>query len=370
MAMVLSLRTVRIALVASTLVGLMLTCGLQSAFGGTGAQRAFAAKLENTERSVAAARTKLDAPGSGIVGQSRAVGAKSASLAKSAGSLSDADVAELSASGIDASQRVSAVSAEIADLLADPRLAQLLDAESLAKVDASLIAARRSLQLVTVELNPSLVLWNTLGSASEIVSSPVGGAGTLTIPGASFVAGRFGGAVRVPADRDDQSQQLRFGDYVITPEGTIELWFKQDGYNTVNGQPDDGRFHSFWSPDVSPYDVRGASLLTYQVPGEGWHFDVWDGTNYVRNTVFPDIAAGQWHHVAFTWSSSGSYSEVYLDGVLLNRVEQTLDIAAPVYLPLQFGFDWDANNRGANSVLDDLKVWSEPKNDFSDRFTE
>jgi hypothetical protein len=121
---------------------------------------------------------------------------------------------------------------------------------------------------------------------------------------------------------------------------------------------------------VRPYETRGASLLTYQVPGEGWHFDIWDGTNYVRNTIVPDIAAGEWHHVAFTWSSSGSYTEVYLDGVLLNRVEQTLNIAAPLYLPMQFGFDWDANDRGATSVLDNLKVWSEAKTDFSDRFAE
>ena len=313
---------------------------------------------------------KLDNLNNGIDGQSRAVEAKSASLADLSASLSDADVAELSASGIDASQRVSAISAQIADLLADPRLAQLLDGDRLATVEARLTAARASLRLVTVELNPTLVLWNTLGSATEISSGPVGGAGTLTIPGADFVAGRFGGGVLVPPDRGDQSEQLRFGDYSITPEGTMELWFKQDGYSTIDGQPDDGRFHSFWSPDVSPYAVRGASLLTYQVPGEGWHFDIWDGTNYVRNTVAPSISADEWHHVAFTWSSLGSYTEVYLDGVLLNRVEQTLSIVATVYLPLQFGFDWDANDRGATSVLDNLKVWSEAKADFSDRFTE
>ena len=221
-----------------------------------------------------------------------------------------------------------------------------------------------------MDLNPSLVLWNTLGSAVELGSSVVGGPGTLTIAGASFVAGRFGGGVFIPPNRADRSEQLRFGDYSVTPAGTIEIWFNQDGYDTVSGQPNDGRFHSFWGPDVDPYVTRGASLLTCWVTGEGWHFDIWDGTNYVRNTVTPDIAAGDWHHVAFTWSSDGSYTEVYLDGALLNRVDQPLSIAGPVYLPMQLGFDWDADDRGVTSVLDNLKIWSEPKTDFSDRFTE
>ena len=251
-------------------------------------------------------------------------------------------VAELSASASDVSERIAAVSEQISGLLADPRLAQILSPQSLSQVRADLNASLTSLRLVTAEVNPSLVLWNTLGSAAELGSSAAGGPGTLTIPGAGFVAGRFGGGVFIPPDRGDQSEQLRFGDYSLTPDGTIELWFRQDGYNTVSGQPDDGRFHSFWSPDTYP-TVRGAAVYTYQVPGEGWHFDIWDGTNGVRNTVTPDIAAGEWHHVAFTWSSSGSYTEVYLDGVLLNRVEQTLNIAAPLYLPMQFGFDWDAN---------------------------
>jgi hypothetical protein len=213
-----------------------------------------------------------------------------------------------------------------------------------------------------------LVLWNTLGSMAEVGSSAVGTPGTLTIAGAEFVTGRFGGGVLIPASRADPSEQLRF-DYTLTPEGTIELWFEQQGYTTNGGQPDDGRFHSFWSPDIRPYETRGASLLTYQVPWEAWHFDIWDGTDSIRNTIAPTIAPGEWHHLAFVWSSAGDYSEVYLDGTLVNRREGTLEVA-PTYLPLQFGFDWDSNERGVTAVLDNLKIWSFAKTDFSDRFME
>lgn len=361
-----SIRAIRSILVVITVVGSMIAAGSLAAVGGPGQQQAFLAQLTNTERTVAAAQADLDNLSPAIVGQAYALAAQSASLAVATAALSDADLVELSSTGVNA--RVAALSAAISDLVSDPRLAQILNTHQLASVVASLAAAQTSLQVASDELNRFLVLWNTLGSMAEVESSAVGEPGTLTIAGAEFVAGRFGGGVLIPPSRADQSEQLRF-EYEITPEGTIEFWFKQEGYNTNTGEPDDGRFHSFWSPDIRPYEARGASLLTYQVPGEGWLFDIWDGTNYVRNITAPNIAAGEWHHLAFTWSSAGDYTEVYLDGVLLNRRESNFEVA-PAYLPMQFGFDWDANDRGATAVLDNLKIWSVAKADFSDRFTQ
>jgi hypothetical protein len=360
------IRAIRTALVAVALVGSMIAASSPAAIAGPGQQRAFLAHLTNTERAVAAAEAKVEHLSPAIVGKAHALRAQAASLASAAASLSDDDLIALSATDVNA--RLAALSVTITDLVSDPRLAQVLNADQLAAVTADLTSAQTALQGSTDEINRLLVLWNTLGSMAEVGSSAVGTPGTLTIAGAEFVAGRFGGGVLIPASRADQSQQLRF-DYTLTPEGTIELWFKQEGYTTNGGQPDDGRFHSFWSPDIRPYETRGASLLTYQVPWEAWHFDVWDGTDSIRNSIEPTIAAGEWHHLAFTWSSAGDYSEVYLDGALVNRREGTLGIT-PTYLPLQFGFDWDSNTRGVTSVLDNLKIWSVARTDFSDRFTE
>ncbi len=361
-----SIRALRSILVALALVGSMIAAGAPAAAGGPGPQQAFLSHLANTERTVTAAQAKLDALSPAIVGKAHALAAQSAALATATASLSDADLVELSSTEVNA--RVAALSAAISDLVSDPRLAQILTTDQLTAVTASLATAQTALQVASEELTRLPVLWNTLGSLAEVESSAVGEPGTLTIAGAEFVAGRFGGGVSIPPSRADQSQQLRF-EYSITPEGTIELWFEQEGYNTNGGAPDDERFHSFWSPDIRPYETRGASLLTYQVPGEGWHFDIWDGTNYVRNTTTPNITSGEWHHLAFTWSSAGDYTEVYLDGTLLNRTNSTFEVA-PAYLPMQFGFDWDDNDRGATSVLDNLKIWSVAKTDFSDRFTE
>lgn len=39
-------------------------------------------------------------------------------------------------------------------------------------------------------------------------------------------------------------------------------------------------------------------------------------------------------------------------------------------MPLQFGQDWDSNDRGITSVLDNVKIWSVARSDFGDRFVE
>ncbi len=356
-------------LVALPLLALLLALGVPTALAGPGQQRSFLAHLASLENAVVAAQTTLDGAGSGLTGRLQAVGAESATLEASAANLTEADRTALDEAGADVAARVEALSDAVAALLADPRLADLVPPSRVADLEAALSAALESLDVVAEVVTPSLVLWNSLGSAEELATSRIGGPGTLTLPGAAFVPGMFGDGVYVPEHRDDATQMLAFTDYLMTPDGTLEFWFKQEAYTTSSGQPDDGRFHSFWSPTIAPSGVLGGYLLNYQVPWEGWHFDISDGTGYVRNTVYPDLAPGQWYHLAYAWSSSADFTEVYLDGVLLNRVEAPLSLPGPVPMPLQFGQDWDSNDRGITSVLDDVvKIWSVARSDFGDRF--
>lgn len=353
--------TTRRIVCVCALIGGLFSAGLSPSAAGTGEQQAFLASLSSLERAVAMAQAKVTDGSPGVVGLTAAIGADAQTLTSRAQSLTAQDLAELVASGTQAAERVAAVTGELAALLDDPRLAQILSPAQLSAVTSTLTTSLSDVRATTTELNPGLVLWNTLGSTAELAASVAGGPMTLTIPNAEFVAGHTGGGLSVPSDRADDSQRLLYPGYQLTPEGTIELWFLQNGYATNGGEPDDGRFHSFWSPDVRPYETYQGSLLTYQVPEEGWHFDVWDGDgHYVRNTVYPNVTPGEWRHLAFAWSSSGDYTEVYLDGHLLGRAESEFDIT-PSTLPLQFGFDWDSNGRGVACVLDELKIWSEAK---------
>jgi hypothetical protein len=78
-----------------------------------------------------------------------------------------------------------------------------------------------------------LVLWNKLGSKTEIYESEVGPSGTYSGEGGRFVEGRFGGALSGTAKEVHYQQPalVTFPKEVIsTDAGCVEVWAKLDDF--------------------------------------------------------------------------------------------------------------------------------------------
>ena len=228
-----------------------------------------------------------------------------------------------------------------------------------------------------------LVLWNRLGSQSEIENSEIGLDGTYG--GGDFVEGVFGQAYQV--DYDDTDYLVTFPKEVVTPfAGCIEFWARiQDlpeqigvaearpiffklrdgivsylvGFNANDGCGNGGLVGQ------AGHDITtgsgGAGAWRYdQVLGEGqveaWHHYalVWDemtiagvddGTRRIALFLDGELESGRWRewHNPYFADITGGQLEI---------------------LALYDGF-------GAGSVaIDNLKIWNYAKTTFCDRFVE
>ena len=76
-----------------------------------------------------------------------------------------------------------------------------------------------------------LVYWSTLDSAEAITNPKVGQSGTCS--DATFVEGKKGSALRVPADIASAVARLPLPDGLPAASGCIEFWAKIDGGSTT-----------------------------------------------------------------------------------------------------------------------------------------
>jgi hypothetical protein len=154
------------------------------------------------------------------------------------------------------------------------------------------------------------LLLNFDGSASG-----ANGENAAAASGVSYTAGHFGQALALA---ESGSLYYARADTLPLSEGTWELWLapRADGNDPVYADPD-----------------RWQVLLYYEAPDGDNLFIVQDndsGVLYAGGTVngewesaYSSAAttrgwrAGQWHHVAFTFSATGNFMRFYVDGALV-----------------------------------------------------
>ena len=231
-----------------------------------------------------------------------------------------------------------------------------------------------------------LVLWNRLGSQTEIENSEIGLDGTIT--GGGFGTGMFGGAYRADFTQDLQASFPK--EVVPFDAGTIEFCGRIEGFTT----------NMYWGPNP-----RFIQLLD-GVRGQ-WHVEL-NGNNgvglggitaaagqFVAGTggfFFPNLVpyeqflgvgqAEDFHHYALVWDKNGIPGVdngtrkvvVFLDG----QLDSMGFIGGPDILPIIGGQldliligDGQAPTQGTEvALIDNIKIWDFAKIDFSDRFVE
>jgi hypothetical protein len=144
--------------------------------------------------------------------------------------------------------------------------------------------------------------------------------------GASFVPGRFGSAVTAAPGgilSYPQAGNVSFAD------GTVEMWVapQYDGDNAVYavtpGTPQaQVLFHSFWG------GIGGELILAIGTNDGGVpYFYVGAAGVYAGYQQASGIAgwkAGEWHHLAFTYSTANGRLRIYVDGALADETDAAI----------------------------------------------
>jgi hypothetical protein len=229
-----------------------------------------------------------------------------------------------------------------------------------------------------------LILWNRLGSESEVKNSRVGLGGKRDA--GRFVEGRFGQGIEL-------NMKEPFGvtfpaEIVPASAGCIEFWAKlvgfpatiTQGYNPSlirSDTPEGGGFHLFFAPNDGA--ANGGLCIKSRL---GWAgtgpFGSWSYAGSLKSAK-----AGDWHHYAIVWNGVGNIPNVadttrkisvFVDGQLNTTTSNKSpeeQLFAPGNAP-RFGFIGFPTDAipGASIVFDNLKIWNYAKTDFNDRTDE
>lgn len=192
---------------------------------------------------------------------------------------------------------------------------------------------------------PQLALFhlnNSLDSTSGI--APSESAGT------SFLPGKFGEAVTIAAEG---SLNYPAAGHLSLEDGTVEMWVapQYDGTNPVYMSPNQVLFL---------YDFGGAkgNLVLAIATNNGTsqpYFFVGAVNNYAGYAAVSGISAwkaGQWHHLAFTYSSALGRLRIHVDGALAAETD------AKIKFPLgpktfSIGSGW---GNASNFAVDEVRI--------------
>ena len=241
--------------------------------------------------------------------------------------------------------------------------------------------------LVVSQSSGRLVLWNRLGSESEVRNSAVG-SNALTVCG-TFVPGVFGNGLQLNAVTNFA---VAFPASVVPgAAGCIEFWAQflnlppwlQYGEQVVPvGVTSTNAAHTYAGPllHFNGNDGAGNGGLCARLGGIGSAGTGGFG-DWTYSSALKGASAADWHHYALVWSADaipGFTSPVrriavYVDGALntgswLGAVVPPAPLALPedarlglLYLPAL---------AAVRPVVDNVKIWDYAKTDFSDRFSE
>lgn len=227
-----------------------------------------------------------------------------------------------------------------------------------------------------------LVLWNQLGSESEVKNSRVGPGGKLNA--GRFVPGRYGRGIEL-------NMQEQFGvtfppEIVPGPDGCIEFWAKHVGFPSTLPWGDrpgliaacDDKGAAHFMLFFNGNDGASNGGLCARVAGLGGAgtgpYGQW---TYAR--ALGTETASEWHHYALVWATDGipgiangtHKTAVFVDGQL-NSGFWGGSTGSSLVMPTTgcFGFLCHQGMSSGSIVFDNLKIWKYAKTDFRDRHAE
>jgi hypothetical protein len=224
-----------------------------------------------------------------------------------------------------------------------------------------------------------LVLWNTLGSRTEIEASQVGPAGICK--GSDFCEGKFGQAVVV---RPDQQRLVTFpSEGVNADAGCFEFWAKLTGMPRQLAWGQNPTLVRIVAGDQQYFlhlngnDGNGRGGLCAQAGPIGGA-----GTGQFGNWTYERVLGADqvadWHHYALVWNKDGIAGigdgkqriAIFLDGQLHSSEAGNGDAATIPMKEGQVELLFNQHLRQGTIAFDNLKVWDHAKTEFNHRHEE
>ncbi len=211
--------------------------------------------------------------------------------------------------------------------------------------------------------NPKLVCLNYLGSQAETENSVTGFNGTDARTTKTYSAGKFGNGADIPLTQPSASDQVTIDNVLVTSEGCVEAWLKLNW--KIDGlTAGDGNSHIIWNNTIVP-SVEFTSVVF--IPGQGMHFDVFDGTNFRLTITNLNIPVNTLFHLSACWSETQQLQKVFVDRVQVGSITNTFNLTDTHTSNLALGKREDLTTVGLNGIIDNVKIWSFFQTDFSRR---
>ena len=226
-----------------------------------------------------------------------------------------------------------------------------------------------------------LVYHNTLDSADAVVHPVIGATGTCV--NATFMDGKIGSALYVPADSDIANLPLPNG--LPASRGCIEFWAKlQEGKTTFRDGGDPIFLRVICANDASStFTVEfnanngcGRGGLCGGLPGL---YMTSEGYSYVKyySSYFTEGNVSDWHHYALVWNVDGianingnPRSAFLVDGRAITQtngdgVWDEESFLVRMSQPFSMTFSVPGTGHGKSPfTIDELKIWDSDKTTF------
>ncbi|MFZ1730719.1 MAG: S8 family serine peptidase [Bacteroidota bacterium] len=102
--------------------------------------------------------------------------------------------------------------------------------------------------------------------------------------------------------------------------------------------------------------------------GQGWLLQMhstggleFNGSTSVKTNFIPQL--GQWYHIAVSYSRAEGKIRFYVDGARKAELAYNADILSTTGGPLYLGFSPSGNDKYANGVIDELRIWKTARTD-------
>ena len=164
----------------------------------------------------------------------------------------------------------------------------------------------------------------------------------------TFARGRWGNAVGIGTGGN---LAYPAGGNLSLQDGTVEMWVSPlwDGSNPVYRQALQVFFQYYWGPSDASQLVLALDNSGGIFAGAGPGVGVLGGASTV-------IAwkAGDWHHLAFTYSTTRGRLRLYVDGVLANEIDTAIQI--PSSGSPNFTIGGDSFGHAGSFLIDEVRI--------------
>lgn len=166
----------------------------------------------------------------------------------------------------------------------------------------------------------------------------------LQSQGLAFVAGRFGQAVQTSAAADSRLAYAADGN-ADPDEGSIEMWLNLTHDLNDPAYDDYPRLFSYViDSEHQLYVEVNADRIILTSRNEGSYYGTWPAP--------PAWLAGEWHHLAATWSASADHLALYYDCVLVAEGDFPTLTGNADYFTLGSAESWGE----MDAVFDDVRL--------------